>query len=191
MKDFKPNVLSDVLLSEYVLKKEDTDRFRLEHGWKSAERFDDYVVLYKIATVLLALLNAEQKNPTYYEVRLIFEKAIFTDGNIQKLHFYREVKLAMNKLGELIDATNYKLGTLDDQNSKIPWTMAGLRAAGILGHDQAIEESSAIWFGWATAWLREVGIIEKNPVTLDLFSMMWTDNYLAINACLNEWNPIV
>ena len=94
-------------------------------------------------------------------------------------------------MGELIDATNYKLGTLDDQNSKIPWTMAGLRAAGILGHDQAIEESSAIWFGWATAWLREVGIIEKNPVTLDLFSMMWTDNYLAINACLNEWNPIV
>ena len=46
MNDFKPNVLSDVLLSEYVLKKEDTDRFRLEQGWKSAERFDDYVVLY-------------------------------------------------------------------------------------------------------------------------------------------------
>lgn len=136
------------------------------------------------------MLNAEQKNPNYLEVRIIFERAIFTDGNIHKLYFYHEVKSAIKKLGELIDATNYKLETLDDQNQKIPWTMAGLRAAGILGHDQAIVNSSAIWFGWATAWLREAGIIEKNPVTLDLFSMMWSDNYLAINDCLNEWNPI-
>jgi hypothetical protein len=191
MNDFKPNVLLDVLLAEYVLKKDDNERFRLDHRWKSAERFDDYVVLYKIATVLLALLNAEQKNPNYCEVRLIFEKAIFTDGNIQKLFFYHEVKSAINKLGELIDATNYKFKDLDDQNNKIPWTMAGLRATGILSHDQAIVDCSAIWWGWATAWLREVGIIETNPVTLDLFSMMWIDNYVAINNCLNEWNPIV
>ena len=94
MKDFKPNVLSDVLLAEYVLKKEDTERFRLEPSWKSSEHFDDYVVLYKIATVLLALMNVEQKNPNYLEVRLIFEKAIFTDGNVHKLYFYHEIKAA-------------------------------------------------------------------------------------------------
>ena len=57
MHDFKPNVLSDVLLAEYVLKKEDNERFKLDPRWNSSEDFDDYVVLYKIALVLIALLN--------------------------------------------------------------------------------------------------------------------------------------
>ena len=76
MKDFKPNVLSDVLLAEYVLKKEDNGLFKLDPRWNSSEGFDDYVVLYKLALVLVTLLNIERKNPNYFQVRLSFEKAI-------------------------------------------------------------------------------------------------------------------
>jgi hypothetical protein len=192
MNDFKPNVLSDVLLAEYVLKKEDNKRFKLDPRWNSSEDFDDYVVLYKIALVLIALLIIERRNPNYFKVRLFFEKAIFTEGNIQKLYFYHQVKSAMDKLGELLDTSYSKLDNLKDQNDKMPWTMTCLRAAKILKNDQAIihSRSAVIGMGWAMAWLRETGIIETNPATLDLFSLMWIDNYIAINNFLNECNPI-
>jgi len=78
-------------------------------------------VLYKIALVLIVLLNIERKNENFFQVRLNFEKAIFTVGNIQKLYFYYEVKSAMDKLGELIDHRNHKLDNLNDQNSKLLW----------------------------------------------------------------------
>jgi len=193
MNDFKPNVLSDVLLAKYVLNKEENERFKLDPRWNSSEGFDNYVVLYKIALVLIALLNIEGKKQNYFQVRLIFEKAVFMDGNIPKVYFYHQVKSAMDKLGELLDTSNSKIDNLKDQNDKMPWTMACLRAAKVLENDQAIMHSrfSVIALGWAMAWLRETGIIETNPATLDLFSLMWMDNYLAINNTLNEWNPIV
>ncbi len=193
MNDFKPNVLSDVLLAEYVLKNEENERFKLDPRWNSSENFDDYVVLYKIALILIALLNIERKNPNYCQVRLIFEKAVFTDDNIQKLYFYHQVKSAMDKLGELLDTSNSKLDNLKDQNDKIPWTMATLRVAKVLKNDQAITHPrfGVIGWGWAMAWLRETGIIETNPATLDEFALMWIDNYLTINNYLNECNPIV
>ena len=68
MNDFKPNVLTDVLLAEYVLKKEENEQFKLDPRWNSSEGFDDYVVLYKIALVLIALLNIERENPNYFQL---------------------------------------------------------------------------------------------------------------------------
>jgi len=193
MNDFKPTVLTDVLLAEYVLKKEENEQFKLDPRWNSSEGFDDYVVLYKIALVLIALLNIERGNPNYFQVRLTFEKAIFTDGNIQKLYFYHQVKSAMDKLRELLDTGNSNIDNLKDQNEKMPWTMTCLRAAKVLENDQAImhSRSAVIGMGWAMAWLRETGIIETNPETLAKLSLMWMDNYLAINNYLNECNPIV
>lgn len=193
MNNFKPNVLSDILLAEYVLNKEENERFKLDPRWNSSEGFDDYVVLYKLALVLIALLNIESNNQDYYQVWLIFEKAIYIEGNINKLYFYHQVKSAMDKLGELLDTSNSNLDNLKDQNEKIPWTMAALRAAKVLENEQAIMHNrfSVIGWGWAMAWLREIGIIETNPATLDLFSLIWIDNYIAINNFLNECNPIV
>lgn len=192
-RDIQPNVLADVLLAEYVLKKEENERFKLEAHWNSSDHFDDYVKLYKIAIVLIALLNVERRNPNYLHVRSIFEKAIFTDGNVQKLYFYDQVKSAMDKLGELLNINNNSnLDNLREQNEKMPWTMECLRATEVLKTDQAIMNSraSVIGWGWAMAWLRQTGIIETNPLTLTQFSCMWIDNYLAINNSLNEWNPI-
>jgi len=45
-------------------------------------------VAYKIAIVLLALLNVERKNRKFLQVRLKFEDSVFMDGNIQKRDFY-------------------------------------------------------------------------------------------------------
>jgi hypothetical protein len=193
MNDFKPDVLSDVLLAEYVLKKEENERYKISQRWNFCDGFDDYVVLYKIALVLIALLNIERENLNYCQVRLTFEKAIFTEGNIQKRYFYHHVKAAMDKLLELLDPNNSKLDNLKDQNEKMPWTMACLRAAKVLEDDQAIMDSrfSVIGMGWAMAWLKETGIIEMNPVTLAQLSMMWIDNYLTINNFLKTCNPIV
>ena len=41
------------------------------------------------------------------------------------------------------------------------------------------------------AWLREVGIIETNPVALTKFALMWLDNHITINDCVKGFNPIV
>lgn len=163
-KDIQPNVLSDVLLAEYVLKKEENQRFHLDPRWNASESFDDYVILYKIALVLLALLNMEGKNQKFFQVRLLFEKAVFTDGNIQKLYFYHHVKSAMDKLGELLDTSNVNLDNLKDQNENLPWTMTCLRAAGVLENDQAIIHSrpAIIGMGWAMAWLKEGNILGRH-----------------------------
>ena len=37
------------------------------------------------------------------------------------------------------------------------------------------------------AWLREIGIIEANPVTLSQLSWMWIDSYVMINDILKKW----
>jgi hypothetical protein len=150
-KDTQPNVLSDVLLSEYVLNKEDHQRFHLNSGWSASESFDEYVVLYKIAIVLIALLNIEGKSQKLLEIRPLFERAVFTDGNVQKLSFYHQVKSTMDKLGEILDTSYVNLDNLRDQNEKLPWTMSCLRAAGVLESDQAIKHSrpAVIGMGWA------------------------------------------
>ncbi|MCX5842248.1 MAG: hypothetical protein NT022_00600 [Deltaproteobacteria bacterium] len=190
-KDIQPNVLSDVLLSEYVLKKEDNQRFHLNPRWSASENFDEYVVLYKIAIVLMALLNIEGKSQKFLQVRLLFEKAVFTDGNIQKLYFYHHVKSAMDKLGELLETSNVNLDNLKDQNEKLPWTMTCLRAAGVLESNQAIKQSrpAVIGMGWAMAWLKETGNLETNPALLAQFALMWTDSYVAILDFLKEYEP--
>jgi len=193
MKDFEPNVLSDVLLTEYILKKEEKDQFNIDSRWNTSEYFGNYVKCYKIAIVLLALLQVEKKNKNFHYVRRTFERAVYYDGNIKKQYFYDQIKIVMKKLLELLDISNYKIDKLEEQNEKMPWTMACLRSMQVLKNNQAImpSGSSVIGMGWAMAWLKEVGIIEKNPVTLARFSLMWMDNYLAINNFLNECNPIV
>jgi len=190
-KDIQPNVLSDVLLAEYVLKKEENQRFKIDPRWNASESFDDYVVLYKVALVLLALLNMERKNQKFLQVRLTFEKAVFTYGNIQKLYFYHHVKSAMDKLGELLDTSNCTLDNLKDQIEKMPWTMTCLRAAKVLENDQAIihSRSAVIGMGWAMAWLKEAGIMETNPAILSQYALMWMDNYVTISNYLEEYNP--
>jgi len=170
MKYFKPNVLSDVLFSEFVLKKEENERFKLDSRWNSSEYFYDCVASYKIALVLIALLNhLGLYSPQLAALRILRVSRI------------------------LIPRCLRRGSSLNDQNNKMPWTMACLRAAGVLGNDQAIlhSRSSVIGMGWAMAWLKEAGIIETNPATLFEFSLMWMDNYLAINNFLNECNPIV
>ena len=172
MNDFKPDVLSDTILSEYILKNEIIEQFKLNPHWDSSEGFNDHVILYNIALVLIALLNIERKKPNYYQVRLIFEKAIFTDGNIP----YHQVKSVMDKLGEIVDLpSNSKIDNLKEQNEKMPRTMTCLREAKILKNDQAImcSRASVIGMGWAMAWLREIGIIRGKssdiiPIILDV-----------------------
>jgi hypothetical protein len=191
-RDIKPNVLSDVLLSDYLLKKKENERFLLNTYWNSSKSFYDFVILYKIAMIIIALLNNELEDIGFSQVRLEFEKVVFSDLNIQNLNFYHEVKSAMDKLGELIDPKNKDLNNVCNQNKKIPWTMACLRDVGILGDNQAIQHSrsSVIGMGWAMAWLREAGIIETNPVILAKFAIMWIDNYITVNNILKEFSPI-
>ena len=138
MNDFKPDVLSDTILSEYILKNKIIEKFMNPHR-DSSEGFNDHVILYNIALVLIALLNIERKKPNYYQVRLIFEKAIFTDGNIP----YHQVKSVMDKLGIVDLPSNSKIDNLKEQNEKMPRTMTCLREAKILKNDQAIMCSRA------------------------------------------------
>lgn len=190
--DIKQQVISDVLLSDFVMNQEANQRFYIDQQWDQSEVFDNYIILYKIAVVILALLNVESKNQNFLPARILFEKSVFTDGNVQKLHFYQQVKSAMDKLGELICTDNFKSDKLIDQNNKMPWTMACLRDLGVLKEDQPIEHSipSVAWMGWAMAWLRDVGAIETNPAVLDRFALMWMDNYITIVNYMKELNPV-
>lgn len=191
--NIRPNILSDVLLSEYVLKREENERFNIDKRWNASDSFYEHVILFKLAVVIMALLKNEQDDIGFYQVRLEFEKAIFSDGNVQKLYFYYEVKSAMDKIGELINPKNKGLDNLRDQNNKMPWTMACLRDNGVLGSDQAILHSRGfiIGMGWAMAWLRELGILETNPMILSRFAIMWMDNYITVNDILKGFNPLI
>jgi len=192
MTDIKHQVLADVLLSDYVMSLEANHLFYIDQQWDRSEVFDNYIILYKIAVVILALLNAESKNQNFLSVRIFFEKSVFTDGNIQKLYFYQQVKSAMNKLSELIVPNNFKSDKLHDQNNCMPWTIACLREVGILKEDQPIKHSisSVAGMGWAIAWLRDVGVTELNPVILHRFSLLWIDTYITIVNYMKELNPV-
>jgi hypothetical protein len=190
-KEFTPDVLADVLLAEYVLKEEENRRFEFDPQWKEVGNFSDMVKLYKIALVLTGLLNVERENKDYLHVRICFEKLVFRYGNVEKLGFYYNVKYAMDKLGELLDVRDEKFYNLEVQNKNIPWTMNCLPNAGVLKNDQHIVQDGGpvVWMGWAMAWLKDVGIIELNPVRLMEFAVMWIDNYIAINGFLKDIHP--
>jgi hypothetical protein len=187
--DIQPNVLSDVLLTEYVFNRIENERFNLDSRWELTEKFYKSVVLYKIAIVLTILIANEIRDERFKHVRLSFEKIIYLDNNL----FSRlEVGVVIDKLMELVDSNNYKYNKLNDLSNKIPCTIECLREIGITKEDQAIlhNVSSVIGFGWAMAWLKEVGILETNPVELSRFSLMWMDNYIAISGYVNKYNPI-
>jgi hypothetical protein len=186
-----PKVLADVLLSEYVLKDDIGNIFYLTEEWKNIEIFHPFVITYKVAIVIISLLNHENNDFGFFPARIEFEKLVFSDGNIQKLYYYKEVKIVMDKLGELIDTKIKNLISIEDQNHKIPWVMSCLRDNGVLAPEQAIQENrlSTIGMGWAMAWLRDVGIKELNPVRLTQFSLLWMDSYLAVNRILDMYTP--
>ena len=186
-----PKILADVLLTEYVLKDDIGDIFYLAEEWKNIEYFHPFVITYKIAIVIISLLNHENSDIGFFPARIEFEKLVFSDGNIQKLYYFNEVKKVMDKLGELIDTKNKDIASIEDQNNKMPWVMSCLRDNGVLAPEQAIQENrfSIIGMGWAMAWLRDVGIKELNPVRLTQFSMLWMDSYLAVDSILNLYSP--
>jgi hypothetical protein len=193
MNDFKPNVLSDILLDDFVLKKDVNYIYRIDLRWVSFDGFDEHVLLYKIALVLLALLNIENVTPAYHQVRSLFEKAVFMNDNTPKLPSYHQVKSAMINLKKLLDTSNRHIDNLRDQNEKIPWISRWVRKAKVLEHDRAIlpVRLSVETFGWAMAWLGDIGIIETTPATLDLLSSTWIGDYSALKTFLKDCNLIL
>jgi hypothetical protein len=53
----------------------------------------------------------------------------------------------------------------------------------------SLRNNAGQWMFWALSWLKEIGIIETNPIRLFQFACMWVDDYVMIVDYLKEWNP--
>lgn len=134
------NVLAEVLIGEFVKKEDNNAHFKLESRWESSLSFDDGVVLYKLALVLLALLNIEEKNPDFKYVREHFEKLIFSRDIVEGMPFFLQVKTAMNKLGDLLKFR-------DNPSEWMFWARSWLREVGL------DENNPASLFLFAMMWV--------------------------------------
>ncbi len=185
----RPEELAYVLFNDYIYNEEDSVRFVLKDEWKEYDLFLTYIVLYKIAISLLVLLAKEHSLTKCQHVRVCMENTIYKDPSNPK--YFIAIKTAMKNSSELLDPSNHILGSFDDQYQKLSWTMDCLQNVGILDKKQAIRHNraSVIAMGWAMAWLKEVGIIETNPVTLANFASRWMGSYEVVHKTINQFSP--
>ncbi len=122
-KKIKPNILADVLLSDFIMNKDINSRFKLNTNWVLSPSFEDKVVLHKLALVLLALLALEDKNANFRHVREFLEKIVFSPDIVEGYPFVIEVKATMDQVSELLKSRNSGNG--------IHWAKAWLTQIGI------------------------------------------------------------
>ena len=132
------NVLADVLVSEFIMNKNENARFNLEN-WKPSVAFENKVVCYKLALVLLALLAAEQKDSRFEKVKTNLEKSVFSPHIVDGMPFFIQVKSAMDNLSELL--------TIRDNPAQwMLWASRWLEDAGIN------ETNPVVTFRFALMW---------------------------------------
>jgi hypothetical protein len=120
----KPNVLADVIMTEFIANDNLNSRFKLEESWGQSALFENNVVTYKIAIVLLALLTKEDKHKGFINVREFFEKLVFSPDVVDGMFFFYSVKKAMDKLSELFSLR-------DNASQWMVWAISWLRETGI------------------------------------------------------------
>ena len=135
-----PNVLADVLMTDFVRKEEENAHFKLESDWGSFSSFDDWVILYKLGLVLSALLTLETENSNFKFVRDRFERLTFSPDIVDGMPFFLQVKNAMNKLGDLF-------GFRDNPTQWMSWAKSWLGEVGIE------EDNPITLFRFAMMWV--------------------------------------
>jgi hypothetical protein len=120
----KSNVLADVLQSEFIIKKNLNSKIKLDKSWDLSKSFDDKIVIYKIALVLLAILKLEDDFTGFKNVREYLEKLVFSPDIVDGMFFFHGVKNAMNKLSELFSLR-------DNAGQWMVWAMSWLTETGI------------------------------------------------------------
>jgi hypothetical protein len=123
-KKIKSNVLADVLLTEFIMNKDQNSHFKLDTNWELSPSFEDKVVLHKAALVLLVILTLEDKNSNFKNVREHLEKLVFSVNNVEGMPFFLEVKNAMDNLSELFKLRN-------NSRQWMTWAMSWLNKTGI------------------------------------------------------------
>jgi hypothetical protein len=132
-----PNVLADVLLTEFIADKDENARFNLR--WPASDVFQNKVARYKLALVLLALLAAEQKDARYEQVKTHLEKLVFSPDIADGMPFFLQVKSAMDEISQLLDAR-------DNPAQWMTWAQHWLEDVGIN------ETNPAVTFQFALLW---------------------------------------
>jgi hypothetical protein len=134
------NVLADVLVSEFIMNKNENARFNLDGNWKPSVEFENKVVCYKLALVILALLAAEQKDSRFEKVKTNLERLVFSPDVVEGMPFFLQVKSAMDNLSELL---NVRINA----GESMLWASRWLEEAGIN------ENNPALNLGFALMWI--------------------------------------
>lgn len=135
----RPDVLADVLRSEFIGNKDANRRFNLTSDWDQSSRFEDMVIIHKLSLVLLALLSAEKECPSFKAVREHIENLVFSPNMEEGMPFFLEVKRGIDKLAELFQAR-------DNAAQWMRWATSWLSEVGI------DETNPARLFQFATMW---------------------------------------
>jgi hypothetical protein len=140
MTSITASVLADVLLTDFIMNKNDTNTFNLNANWGLVPSFHDKVVLFKIALALLSLLAREEENPKFRVVREHLEKSVFRADVVEGMPFFIKVKAAMNQLSSLFESTN-------SSGEWMTWATAWLNETGI------DENNPVCAFQFAMRWI--------------------------------------
>jgi hypothetical protein len=135
----KPNVLADVLMTEFISNDNLNIKFILDKSWEKSELLLKNIITYKIAIVLLALLAKEEKQKGFKKVRENFEKLVFSPDVVEGMFFFYSVKHAMDKLSELFSLR-------DHASQWEAWAMSWLTESGINENNPARSfELALLW----------------------------------------------
>ena len=122
----KANVLADTILAEFVDKPISSAIEQMHIKADAPEvvaALNAKLRLYQFASVLLAVLNEEQKNKSYSPVRELLERNFFPPSFSQGANMLDEVKCAMRDLDELF--------TPSDKPRPLSWACKWLSTVGV------------------------------------------------------------
>jgi len=97
-----PQEIADALLSEFIEKNGTAPCIDFKLTAEQQQEYESRCRLYRLALVLLSLMNEEQENPRTLEVREHIETKVFGRRSRQSHALLRQVQAAMSDLHSLL-----------------------------------------------------------------------------------------
>ena len=121
--EIAPKDLGEILISEYIANDILCPRLQLDISVEQRNNYLTMCKIYRIALVLIVMMNEEHNNPKVLSVRESVEGRLFHRQNGKTLAFLDQVRGAMSDLGNLISSQGSK--------KELSWAISWLSSLGI------------------------------------------------------------
>ena len=97
-----PEVIADTFISEFIVNNDLSPKKISEINSENQDQYMFKCMVYRIALVLIILINEEKNNPKVLLVREVLESKVFGIRNDQSENLLSQIQMSMSELKDLL-----------------------------------------------------------------------------------------